>query len=121
MKYFQGEITGVEHLKKLYRSQCKVHHPDKGGKEQDFVELGIEYEALLRKFEFGHDSESNKDLIDDLWKSCQEYNYRKGWVYYKFVELANEPQKTDFDYLGETLGYKKAWAYYKWEEYQGNG
>lgn len=118
MRYFPLEINGAEELKKIHRVLSKKHHPDMGGNQQAFVEMQVEYEHLLKKFEYGLDDESNKDLIDELEKFRVENDYKYGWVYYKFVELAKDPVHNDFLYLAEILGYKKGWAYYKWREYE---
>lgn len=39
-----------EELRKLYRKQCLKHHPDKGGKQSDFVLLQKEYDRLKMRF-----------------------------------------------------------------------
>lgn len=52
----RGDIFGLkrsksqEELRKLYRKQCLKHHPDKGGKQSDFVLLQKEYDRLKMRF-----------------------------------------------------------------------
>jgi len=52
----RGDIFGLkrsksqEELRKLYRKQCLKHHPDKGGRQSDFVLLQKEYDRLKMRF-----------------------------------------------------------------------
>tara|TARA_R110000744_G_scaffold317753_1_gene424332 strand:+ start:732 stop:1043 length:312 start_codon:yes stop_codon:yes gene_type:complete len=36
-----------EEVKSAYRKLCLVHHPDKGGKNDDFIKLNNAYQELL--------------------------------------------------------------------------
>lgn len=117
MKYFPQEVLGEDQVKSIYKNLCKEYHPDKGGDAQAFIEMKIEYDLLIRRLSTGHDEEFNKDLIDDLWKHCEEQGYKKGWVYYKFVELGHDVIQSDFNYMAEVLEYAKGWAWHKWNEY----
>lgn len=36
-----------EEVKSAYRKLCLVHHPDKGGKNEDFIKLHNAYQELL--------------------------------------------------------------------------
>ncbi|KAM0787366.1 hypothetical protein ACM66B_003452 [Microbotryomycetes sp. NB124-2] len=54
-----SEATEVE-IKKAYRKQSLLHHPDKGGSEEKFKEIGLAYAILSdpqrrRKFDMGID------------------------------------------------------------------
>lgn len=119
MKYFNGEIKDLDHLKSIYKSLSKKYHPDMGGTQDEFVEMKLEYDHLKRIYESGRE-ESNLDLIDDLVEARKSYDYKIGWEYFKFIELAVEPTLEDFHYLAEQLGYKQGWGWYKYKEYYEN-
>jgi len=118
MRYFPLEINGTKELKTIYKVLSKKYHPDMGGNEQSFVEMKLEYDFLLKRFENGYDAEANKDLIDELFKTKEEKGYKSGWVYFTFKDLAKDPTHSDFKYLAEVLSYKEGWAYFKWKEYE---
>jgi hypothetical protein len=117
MKYFPHEINGERELKKLYRQLSMRYHPDQGGTNEQFVEMQVEYEQLLRGFKDGWNEKSNRQLIDELWEHCRNHGWKKGWVYYKFMELARNATQADFKYIASLLGYKEQWAWYKWNDY----
>ena len=37
----------MDEIKKAYRRKALIHHPDKGGKEEDFKKISIAYETLV--------------------------------------------------------------------------
>jgi DnaJ-class molecular chaperone len=48
-KYFKNISYTKNSLKREYRKLAQLYHPDKGGKETDFVAMSKEYEALSQQ------------------------------------------------------------------------
>lgn len=68
----------------------------------------------------GSKSKRNIRLLARLIKTRDRFNHKLGWIYYKFMEMAVEPDEEEFNQLGDILGYKPGWAYYAFEKYYGN-
>ncbi len=67
MSYFK-ECTNMEEAKVTYRKLALSMHPDKGGSNEKFQELGKQYERFkIRKGFGGSDLHSLDDLIDTLF------------------------------------------------------
>lgn len=53
MKWFVN-IQTLEELKKEYRNLAFIHHPDRGGSEQNMKEINSEYDELFEKIKNVH-------------------------------------------------------------------
>lgn len=50
MKFLKiKSTTTIADLKKQYKLAAQIHHPDKGGKHEDFIQLQSEYEKGVEK------------------------------------------------------------------------
>jgi DnaJ-class molecular chaperone len=38
--------SSIDDIKKSYKKMVKIHHPDKGGKKEDFEKVRLAYEIL---------------------------------------------------------------------------
>lgn len=50
MKYFKN-ITTAEEIKKQFRAYCVSMHPDKGGDPEEFKQMMLEYNDIIKNFE----------------------------------------------------------------------
>lgn len=50
MRFFRETYNSLKELNKAYRKLALIHHPDAGGKEDDFKELSREYSRLKTSF-----------------------------------------------------------------------
>lgn len=57
-------------IKKAYRTLAKIHHPDKGGKEEDFKEITAAYEAALHAI-----ATPMPSIEESFWEAFR--NFRK--------------------------------------------
>lgn len=81
MKYFQS-VTTLEDLKKQYKKLAKKHHPDLGGKHEDFIELKNEYDKLFEKLNTKTEtSGAYQNIIDELIKYDLEIEIIGTWVW----------------------------------------
>lgn len=62
------EAKDIQELKRVYKSLAKKHHPDLGGKEEDFKKLSSLYQELLSKnqFDFNIDLEIENVISEIL-------------------------------------------------------
>lgn len=59
-KYFKRTSYTEDTLKKEYKNLAKKHHPDSGGKQDDFVAMTEERDDILNELH-SHSSEQNRD------------------------------------------------------------
>ncbi|MGG1571631.1 molecular chaperone DnaJ [Fictibacillus sp. NRS-1165] len=120
MRYFKN-IETLEELKKAYRKLCKVHHPDAGGKHEDFVAMRAEYERILEGFKSGRkasgasaqEMDQFADIIDGLMKFDLTIEIVGTWVW---VTGDTKPVKEELKSLGfKWANKKKAWYWHEGE------
>ena len=61
------------------------------------------------------------ELVEELLEQAELRGYRKGWVYYRMIELWGELGQMDWhihdlEWLAQKLGYRKGWATHKFYE-----
>lgn len=63
-KFFEGCQT-LDDVKKRYKEQALLHHPDRGGDTATMQELNNEYERIIKsnRFEFKTEEERQENLI----------------------------------------------------------
>lgn len=66
MKYFTGQITTIEELKKEYKKLAMKNHPDRGGSTEAMQEINAEYEILSKKLDNKADFKDYLNIINDL-------------------------------------------------------
>lgn len=113
MKFFQS-VTTLEELKKQYRKLALKHHPDRGGNEQDFIELKAEYDRLFKRLNEGEAvADTYKNIIDSLINYDLEIEIIGSWVW---VTGNTFPIKQKLKELGfQWASKKKAWYWYEGE------
>lgn len=50
LKYLKNKYRDLVELKQHYLTLTKIHHPDKGGDEQEFKDMAKEYEFMTELF-----------------------------------------------------------------------
>lgn len=147
-KYFKG-CDNIDDVKIKYRKYAKELHPDISNNNGDFNNITSEYNDIKEKIKAGYNifpirdidrsgsyssysydykekegSVSVKSLIQALEVSRKKNNYKKYWVYYNLLEIADAQNfildYSHFSYLGEILSYKPEWARIKYSEYLEN-
>lgn len=114
-KYFYN-IDNEEDLKRRYRKLCFLLHPDVGGDEDKFKEMHVEYTYILETGEISNKGfdDDYKAVVDELIVIMEERDYKRAWVYFRFVEMfEHELRAEHFAYMGKKLGYKDGWAYFR--------
>jgi len=64
MAYF-NEVRTAEQLKSEYKRLVLMYHPDRGGTEEDFKQIQVEYERLLRRVGNVHEDQEGNIWTDD--------------------------------------------------------
>lgn len=83
MKYFK-DITNLSELRKQYKEQLKVHHPDNGGNVADMQEINAEYDNLFKMLKDKHESkatDSDKASFDNMQYDFAEDEKLRGMLY----------------------------------------
>ncbi|PEV89704.1 molecular chaperone DnaJ, partial [Bacillus cereus] len=83
MKFFQS-VTTLEELKKQYKKLAKKHHPDCGGKHEDFIALKKEYDRLFEQLHSNSGTQNNgayQNIIDELIKYDIEIEIIGTWIW----------------------------------------
>ncbi|QEL88600.1 molecular chaperone DnaJ [Bacillus mycoides] len=113
MNYFQS-VTTLEDLKKQYKKLAKKHHPDLGGKHEDFIELKNEYDKLFEKLNTKTEtSGAYQNIIDELIKYDLEIEIIGTWVWVtgNTYSLKKELKELGFKWASK----KRAWYWYEGE------
>lgn len=63
-----------EEVTTAWRKLAMVHHPDRGGKHEEFVKLKLAYEAALKQV--GPAAGLNEDIFGNKWSSYQQQQGR---------------------------------------------
>lgn len=72
MEYFAG-IDDMKELKKAYKQWAMKLHPDCGGSEEEFKEMGQQYEVCFKNIKLGiknrtHSENINTEDVDDGYR-----------------------------------------------------
>lgn len=93
-----------------------------GGEDREFTPAaadgGITEDANQRLIEISSDIPSR---IEELVRIAELNNYRKGWAYFKALELFPHPKTRTLEFfktLEKQLGYRRGWAKHKFKEFQ---
>ncbi|MGE1024447.1 molecular chaperone DnaJ [Bacillus sp. GMs2/2] len=115
MKFFQS-VTSIEELKKQYKKLAKKHHPDLGGKHEDFIALKKEYDRLFEQLHSNSGKQNNgayQNIIDKLIKYDIEIEIIGTWIW---ITGNTYSLKTELKQLGfKWASKKKAWYWYEGE------
>jgi len=123
MSYFKN-IESMEQLRKLYKKLAFELHPDRGGDNDQFVDMQNEYEKLLNRVFTGNSSiNTEDDLMDDLKKVYENICYFPDiiidlvgswiWVSGNTKEVKDQLKENGFKWSG-----KKGMWYYHTGEYK---
>lgn len=113
MKFFQSVAT-LEDLKKQYKKLAKKHHPDAGGKHEDFINMKKEYDELVQKLNGKEEhSKAYQTIIDELIKYDLEIEIIGTWIWItgNTYSIKKELKELGFKWASK----KKAWYWYEGE------
>lgn len=122
-KFFE-EVKSVEDLREQYKKLVFKHHPDKGGKKEDFQNLQKEYDELFKRYGNVHRKKDGttytteepadgiadefKDIINAIINFNVDIEICGSWVWvFRAYEYKEELKKLNFFYCSG----KKAWAW----------
>lgn len=66
MKLYFNNCTTLEQAKNLYRTLCHKLHPDKGGKQSDFIAMYNEFKTFKPKVTSDKDKDFNFDKFTNI-------------------------------------------------------
>lgn len=128
----------LEDITTRYKQLLKIHHPDQGGTESNFISLQNEYKSFLKDYKYTsikyEDDKSTTEILNSLTESMREkvveilnqvYNYNVTielmgqWVW---ITGDTKPVKDTLKNLGFKFSRKKtAWYYHEMESYKRYG
>jgi len=132
------ENETIEDITKRYKQLLKIHHPDQGGSDSDFIALQNEYKSFLENYKYkstkyeedNSTTETLNSLTDSMRKKVIEF-LNQVYNYNITIELMGEwvwitgDTKSAKDIL-KNLGFKfsrkkTAWYYHEMENYKRYG
>lgn len=95
-------------VKKAYRKMAAKHHPDKGGKEEDFKRIKEAYERITEPEKFAHERTSSNrsttggtytqsDLEEMLRKARERMSGSNSRVYHDFFNYEQAPKQSSIN------------------------
>ncbi|KEK22134.1 molecular chaperone DnaJ [Bacillus gaemokensis] len=111
MNFFHS-VTTLEELKKQYKKLAKKHHPDLGGKHEDFIQLKKEYDKLFEKLNnTSENTGAYQNIIDEIIKYDLEIEIIGTWIWItgNTYKIKKELKELGFKWAAK----KKAWYWYE--------
>lgn len=95
------ERTSLEDLSKKYRALALIYHPDKGGKEEDFIALKDAYDKIKEYIEKKEETKTSKTSKTRKAKAPSKEDVLH--IFNKNIKTKTETEKNRYDKIEDLL------------------